>query len=161
SGIAKLRTAGAENRAFARWAGQYADQLGLTIKARRYSNRLQLFMAIFPMLISMVLYLGVVFLDPSRLSTGNYLALSIDVANVIAAVLAVGSPLRGLLDLPPLFDRIRPILEAKPEFPAAVIEPIQLGGALALSRVSFRYPGQDEGTKVLDDVSLQVRPGEF
>src|SRR5262249_53017592 len=51
SGIAKLRTAGAENRAFALWAGQYADQLGLTIKARRYSNRLQLFMAIFPMLI--------------------------------------------------------------------------------------------------------------
>ena len=30
-----------------------------------------------------------------------------------------------------------------------------------MNAVSFRYPGQDEGTKVLSDVSLQVRPGEF
>ena len=49
----------------------------------------------------------------------------------------------------------------RPEFPAAVLEPVRLGGALALSGVSFRYPGQDGGAKVLDDVSLQVRPGEF
>ena len=118
-------------------------------------------MAVFPMLISMVIYLGVVHLDPNRLSTGSFLALSIAVANVIAAVLAVGYTLLGLLDLPPLYDRIKPVLEARPEFPAAVLEPVRLGGALALSGVSFRYPGQDEGTKVLDDVSLQVRPGEF
>ena len=42
-----------------------------------------------------------------------------------------------------------------------MLEPVRLGGALALGAVSFRYPGQDEGTKVLSDVSLQVRPGEF
>ena len=67
SGIAKLRTAGAENRAFARWASQYADQVGLTIKARRFSNGLQLFMAVFPMLISMdrLLWLYLKPLQPS------------------------------------------------------------------------------------------------
>ena len=79
----------------------------------------------------------------------------------MAAVLAVGYTSIGLLDLLPIFERIRPILEERPEFAAAVIEPVRLAGALALNHVSFRYPGQDQGTKVLDDVSLQVRPGEF
>ena len=112
-------------------------------------------------MIAVVIYLGTIHLDPNRLSTGSFLALSIAAANVTAAILTVGFTLLGLLDLPPLYGRVKPILEAKPEFPAAVIEPVRLGGALALNAVSFHYPGQDEGSKVLDDVSLQVRPGEF
>ena len=76
-------------------------------------------------------------------------------------MLVVGYSSIGLLDLLPTFERIRPILEERPEFAAAVIEPVRLAGAIALNHVSFRYPGQDQGTKVLDDVSLQVRPGEF
>jgi NHLM bacteriocin system ABC transporter ATP-binding protein len=160
-GMTKLRTAGAENRAFGRWAARYADQLGLIIQSRRYSRGLHLFLAVFPMLIAIVIYFGTIHLGPDRLSTGNFLALSIALANVITAVLAVGYTLLDLLDLPPLYDRVKPILEAQPEFPAAVLEPVRLGGALALGAVSFRYPGQDEGTKVLSDVSLKVRPGEF
>jgi ABC-type bacteriocin/lantibiotic exporter with double-glycine peptidase domain len=42
-----------------------------------------------------------------------------------------------------------------------LLEPVRLAGALALNRASFRYPGQDQATKVLDEVSMQVRPGEF
>jgi len=160
-GMSKLRTAGAENRAFGRWAAHYADQLGLIIESRRYTRGLHLFLAIFPMLIAIVIYFGTIHLGPDRLSTGNFLALSIALANVITAVLAVAYTLLDLLDLPPLYDRVKPILEAQPEFSAAVLEPVRLGGALALGAVSFRYPGQDEGTKVLSDVSLQVRPGEF
>ena len=113
------------------------------------------------MLIAIIIYFGTIHLGPDRLSTGNFLALSIALANVITAVLAVGYTLLDMLDLPPLYNRVRPILEAQPEFPAAVLEPVLLGGALSLNAVSFRYPGQDEGTKVLSDVSLQVRPGEF
>src|SRR5262249_60644945 len=64
-------------------------------------------------------------------------------------------------DLLPSCQRIRPILEESPEFPAAVAEPVRLAGALALNRVSFRYAGQAPGEWTLDDVSLQVRPGEF
>ena len=109
----------------------------------------------------MVVYIGAVHLDPGLMKTGSFLAFNIAFANLMAAVLAVGYTSIGLLDLLPMFERIRPILEERPEFPAAVIEPVRLSGALALNHVSFRYPGQDQGTKVLDNVSLQVRPGEF
>jgi NHLM bacteriocin system ABC transporter ATP-binding protein len=160
-GIAKLRTAGAENRAFGRWAALYADQLDLTLKSRRFTNRLHILCAGFPMTIAMIIYLAVIHLDPNRLSTGDFLALTLAVASLVSGVVAAGYTLLGLLDVPPLYERVRPILQASPEFPAAVIEPIRLAGALALNSVSFRYPGQDQATKVLDGVSLQVRPGEF
>ena len=38
-GIITLRTAGAESRAFARWARRYTERLALSIQARRFSNR--------------------------------------------------------------------------------------------------------------------------
>jgi NHLM bacteriocin system ABC transporter peptidase/ATP-binding protein/NHLM bacteriocin system ABC transporter ATP-binding protein len=160
-GITKLRTAGAENRAFARWATRHAEQLELTMRARRYANRLHRLFAIFPMLIAMFLYFAAIYLDPAQMSTGDFLALTLAATNVVTAVLAAGYTLLGLLDLPPLYNRVSPILEARPEFPAAVLEPIRLGGALALGAVSFHYPGQEDGKKILRDVSIQVRPGEF
>ena len=156
-----LRTAGAESRAFARWAGRYSERLTLSIRARRFSNRIHQWLAVYPILTAMVIYFGAVHLDEGLMKTGSFLAFNITFANLMAAVLAVGYTSIGLLDLLPMFERIKPILEERPEFPAAVIEPVRLTGSLALNHVSFRYPGQDQGTKVLDDVSLQVRPGEF
>ena len=160
-GIITLRTAGAERRAFARWAGRYTERLVLSIQpgglriastsgwrfirfSRRWSSTS-----------------GALYLDPGLLKAGSFLAFNITFANLMAAVLAVGYTSIGLLDLLPTFERIRPILEERPEFAAAVIEPVRLAGAIALNHVSFRYPGQDQGTKVLDDVSLQVRPGRI
>jgi NHLM bacteriocin system ABC transporter peptidase/ATP-binding protein/NHLM bacteriocin system ABC transporter ATP-binding protein len=160
-GIITLRTAGAESRAFTRWAGRYTERLTLSIKARRFANRIHLWLAVYPILTAMVIYFGTVHLDSGLMRAGSFLAFTITFANLIAAVLAVGYTSIGLLELLPMFQRIKPILEERPEFAAAVLEPVRLTGALALNHVSFRYPGQDQGTKVLDNVSLQVRPGEF
>jgi ATP-binding cassette subfamily C protein len=109
----------------------------------------------------MIIYYGVVYLDPVRMQTGGFLAFSITFANVMTAVLAMGYTSIGLLELLPMFERIKPILAEQPEFAAAVVEPVLLNGALAVNHVSFRYSGQDQGSKTLDDVSIHVRPGEF
>ncbi len=160
-GISTLRTAGAEGRAFARWARRYTDRLALAIRARRFSSGIHQWLAVYPILTAMVVYIGAIHLDPNLMDTGSFLAFNIAFANLMAAVLAVGYTSIGLLELLPRYERIRPILEEEPEFAAAVIEPVRLMGALALNHVSFRYPGQEQGAKVLDNVSLQVRPGEF
>jgi NHLM bacteriocin system ABC transporter peptidase/ATP-binding protein/NHLM bacteriocin system ABC transporter ATP-binding protein len=160
-GIITLRTAGAERRAFSRWAGRYTERLVLSIQGRRFANRLHQWLAVYPILSAMVVYAGALYVDTGLLRTGSFLAFSIAFANLMAAVLAVGYSSMGLVDLLPTFERIRPILEERPEFAAAVVEPVRLSGAIALNHVLFRYPSQDQGTRVLDDVSLQVRPGEF
>jgi NHLM bacteriocin system ABC transporter peptidase/ATP-binding protein/NHLM bacteriocin system ABC transporter ATP-binding protein len=160
-GIGVLRTAGAESRAFLRWARRFSERIALSIRARRYSRWICQWLAVYPILIAMIVYIGAIHLDPMLTRTGSFIAFSIALANLISAVLAVGYTSIGLLELFPRYERIRPILEEQPEFPAAVAEPVRLAGALALNHVSFRYPGQEKGAKTLDDVSLQVRPGEF
>jgi NHLM bacteriocin system ABC transporter peptidase/ATP-binding protein/NHLM bacteriocin system ABC transporter ATP-binding protein len=160
-GVIALRTAGAESRAFARWATRYAERLAVMIRARRCSNRIGEWLAIYPILSMMVVYAGTVLLDPVLMQTGAFLAFTIAFANLMSSVVAVGYTSIGLLELVPLFERVTPVLEALPEFPAAIIEPFRLTGSLALNHVSFRYPGQDQATRVLDNVSFQVRAGEF
>jgi ABC-type bacteriocin/lantibiotic exporter with double-glycine peptidase domain len=160
-GIITLRSAGAEGRALARWARRYGERLTEAIHSRRFSNAIRQWLAVYPILTSLVVYTGAVHIDPGLMKAGSFLAFNIAFANLVASVLAGCYTAIGLLDLLPMCMRIKPILEEGPEFPAAVIEPVRLAGALALNRIAFRYPGQDQGTKVLDEVSLQVRPGEF
>lgn len=59
----------------------------------------------------------------------------------------------------PLFEEIRPVLDATPEVRTASTRPGPLSGAIEARRLSFRYT--DDGPLVLDDVSFEVRPGEF
>ena len=69
------------------------------------------------MLIAIVIYFGTFIWAPTCLSTGNFLALSIALANVIHRGSCRGYTLLDLLDLPPLYDRVRPILESDPSSP--------------------------------------------
>ncbi len=160
-GIVAVRTTGAEGRAFARWARCYAHRLLATIRVRRFANHIHQLLSVYPILTAMAVFTGAVRLDPELSNAGSFLAFSITLGNLMASVVAVGYTSIGLIELWPMYDRARPILEAKPEFAAAVAEPFRLTGALALNHVSFRYPGADHGAPVLDDVSLQVRAGEF
>jgi ABC-type bacteriocin/lantibiotic exporter with double-glycine peptidase domain len=59
----------------------------------------------------------------------------------------------------PLFEQVKPLLDAEPEVRGAGAQPGTLTGAIEARRLSFRYT--DDGPLVLDDVSLEVRPGEF
>jgi NHLM bacteriocin system ABC transporter peptidase/ATP-binding protein/NHLM bacteriocin system ABC transporter ATP-binding protein len=160
-GIITLRSAGAEGRAFARWSRPYGERLARTSRARQFSNRIHQWLALYPLGSAIVIYFGTVHIDPGLLRAGSFLAFAMAFANLITAVLAMGYTSISLLDVLPMFERIQPILAETPEFPAAVVEPVRLAGALALYRVSFRYPDQDPGARVLSDVSIQVRPGEF
>ena len=116
--MTKLRTAGAENRAFGRWAARYADQLGLII---RVALLLQGTAPVPRGLPDADRDRDLLRRDSPGPRPPEHGQLPGPVtsrfANVVTAVLAVGYTLLDLLDLPPLYDRVRPILEAQPEFP--------------------------------------------
>ncbi len=127
-GMITLRSGGAESRAFARWARLYTERLALSIRARRYSNRIHQWLSVYPILTAMVIYFGAIHFDQGLMRAGDFLAFTITFANLMSAVLAVGYTAISLLDLLPMFERIKPILEESPEFPAAVVEPVRLAG---------------------------------
>ncbi|MFD8377459.1 ATP-binding cassette domain-containing protein, partial [Streptomyces sp. NPDC059679] len=59
----------------------------------------------------------------------------------------------------PLFEQVKPILDEPPEVRGGSALPGVLSGDLRARNLTFRYG--DDGPLVLDDVSLEIRPGEF
>jgi ABC-type bacteriocin/lantibiotic exporter with double-glycine peptidase domain len=65
----------------------------------------------------------------------------------------------GLVGLIPTWERAKPILDAVPEFDLDKPDPGELTGRIEVSHLTFRYT--EDGPLILDDVSLEARPGQF
>ena len=158
-GIARLRVAGAERRAFASWAEHYRRQLAHMIRYQSLSDGLILFGDVWPMIILMVVFAVVIGSVPQSMTTGDFLAFNLAMSQMMMALIGLARIGLPLLDSLEQYERFRPILEASPEGATYTGEPITLGGAIRLSHVSFRY--SPDGPLILDDVNIQVRAGEF
>ncbi|HNW92953.1 MAG TPA: ABC transporter transmembrane domain-containing protein, partial [bacterium] len=168
TGISKLRVAGAEARAFAFWARDFARQRRLTVTMETITNAFQVFNASFATVCQLVIYSFLAWqimqaqADPTAaaaLTTGDFIAFSAAFGQFMAAMTQFGSVLVTMLQVVPLYERARSILTTPPEVVTGKAEPGELRGEIEVSSVCFRY--SDNGPDVLKNVTLQAKPGEF
>ncbi len=159
NGVSKFRIAGAENRAFSIWAGEFAEQKRLAYRARMVENRLTAFNAIFPVLALIVIFGVVAKRDADALTTGTFLAFYIAFTQFLTASLDLSRTLVSALSVVPVYERAKPILHALPEADDAKSDPGELTGNIEVSSLSFRYRG--DGPLILKDISLSINRGEF
>jgi NHLM bacteriocin system ABC transporter ATP-binding protein len=161
NGIAKLRVAAAEERAFATWAAQYARLLGLELRQRRIQDRVQLANIALSALGAIVLFAFAVRLlgDGGGLTTGVFLAFHVAYGTFIGAIVSLSNTVTDVMATAVLRERARPILEATPEVQETRTDPGRLEGRIEMEHVDFRYDA--EGPAVLEDVSLVAEPGQF
>jgi NHLM bacteriocin system ABC transporter ATP-binding protein len=159
SGIAKLRLSGAENRAFAVWAGQFSEQRNLAFKAGIISNALASFNSAFPVLSLMAIFAWVAMREEGSLSVGGFLAFIAAYTSFQNALLHMSGTLISALQVVPLYERARPIMQNLPEVDNTKSSPGELSGDIEVRHVHFRY--SPEGPLVLDDVSFDIKAGDF
>lgn len=159
TGIAKLRVAGAEIRAFAVWTKQFAAQRKLAFKARSIGNLLTIFNAILPILIYIVIFFALDRFRNRTFTTGAFLAFVAAFGQFLGAMVAMAQAFTAIFQSVPIYERARPILETLPEVNLNKSDPGQLSGAIEVNHVSFRYA--PDTPLVLDDVSLKIEPGQF
>jgi ATP-binding cassette subfamily C protein len=159
SGIAKLRIAGVEARAFARWAAAFSRQRAMTLSNRKVANAVTAFTSAVPLMLSMLVYFLFVFYYAGTLSVGHFLSFTSSLTGFLTPALATTTALLTLTSIVPTYRRLVPILEAVPEVDPKRTEPGDLSGAIELAGVRFRY--RPDGPEILQGVSLTVRPGEF
>ncbi len=157
-GISRIRVAGAERRAFARWAARYQEQLRRSLRFQTIWGRLVLFGDVWPLAVLMAVLASAVFGSAFR-SVGEFLAFNSSLMLGVAAAAGLSKGAVSLMDGLRECERFAPILTAAPEVNEVSGEVIRLGGAIRLDNVSFRYT--PEGPLILDSVNFQVRPGEF
>ncbi len=160
TGIAKLRASGAERRAFAVWADQFAEQKRVSFRVRSVGNALSVFDSVFPVVTTLVLFASVAYMvGKGSLSTGAFLAFNAAMVQCLASIMDISDSATSVLQVAPLYERTKPILETEPEATPARTDPGELTGAIEISHLSFRY--RADGPLILDDITIQIRPGEF
>ncbi|MFB7334490.1 NHLP bacteriocin export ABC transporter permease/ATPase subunit [Streptomyces adustus] len=158
-GLPKLRVAAAENYAYAAWATQFARGRELQRRLGRIKNLDAMLGAVCLPVCTLLMF--VLLAGPARgsLSAAGFLTFNTSVTMLLTSVTQLTGAFVTAVAAWPLFEEIRPVLDAAPEAPATGTRPGPLSGAIEARRLSFRYA--DDGPLVLDDVSFEVRPGEF
>jgi ATP-binding cassette subfamily C protein len=160
-GIAKLRVAGAEGRAFAVWCARFAEQKSLAYRSGLTSLGVTVFNDTLPTLSTLVLFWAAQGLMQSDtgLGVGEFIAFNSAFGSFLAAGISLASTGLSLVALVPTFEAAAPILVATPEVHEARPDPGALTGRVEGTHLTFRYDPQ--GPAVLEDVSFAAEPGEF
>ncbi|NJM71731.1 MAG: NHLP bacteriocin export ABC transporter permease/ATPase subunit [Scytonema sp. RU_4_4] len=168
NGVAKLRVAGSEARAFAYWGKQYSHQLKLMLSTQGIEDIVTVINKVLPPLTNAVLFWFVVetlhatsLKQPSGggLSTGTFLAFNAAFGIFIGGAISLSNTVVDVLEVLPLWNRVEPILLAAPELNSSKTDPGRLSGKVVVDHVVFRY--RDDGPLTLDDVTIRAEPGEF
>lgn len=158
-GLPKLRVAAAENYAYAAWAGEFARSRELQQKVGRIKNLTTVLGAVYLPVCTLLMFMLLAGPARGEMSAAAFLTFNTSVTMLLTSVTQLtGAFVSGVAALP-LYEEIKPVLEATPEVRVASTRPGVLSGAIEARRLSFRYA--DDGPLVLDDVSFQVRAGEF
>lgn len=156
TGIQKIKIAGAEKRAFARWADNY-------VQIEDLHNNPGPLLRYRAAIAEGILLLGTLWLYATAIRSGvsasEYYAFFTAYGMVSAAFLNVSNVSFVSAQVKPVLRMVGPILECIPAVHPEKGSIGKLSGSIELSHVSFRY---EEGAPlILNDLSLRIRPGEY
>jgi NHLM bacteriocin system ABC transporter ATP-binding protein len=162
NGVAKLKVAAAEERAFATWAKKYGQYNRINQKIIVIKNILIIFNNSLLLIASILLYwFGFSRLSQanSSLNLGTFLAFNAAFGTFFQGLTSGSEILLELLNLIPLWERVQPILKETIESDTNKVIPSQLLGQVIVSHINFRY--RVDSPLILDDISLYANAGEF
>jgi NHLM bacteriocin system ABC transporter ATP-binding protein len=155
-GIAKLRVAAAELRAFARWSNAFADQRENDSRSGRLAAWQTAVASSLPILGTLCV-LAIAGGGTHPIDVAAFAAFNSAFGQFTSALLNFTVSLNVSLKVAPLLARIRPVFEAPLEVEESRVDPGTLGGHIAVRNLSFRYSA--DGPWVLDGVDFEARPG--
>lgn len=155
--IVKLRIAGAEDRAFVRWADKFADERAAILATRRISNHFGAFADVYATLSLTAIFGCTFYLSTTPLTTGTFIAFLAAFGGFQSAFQGLSGAALTVVGALPYWERAKPLLAAEPESRWGAADPGKLTGALEVTNVTFAY---GDGPPVLTDISMEVEPGE-
>ncbi len=158
NGIAKFRMAAAEKRAFFIWAKLFGEMKETDFRARTLTNLHAVFHIFFPSVTAIVLFYMFAS-GSSALSPGKFIAFFAAFSAFLGAMLSMSSAVVSSLNIVPLYERAKPILQTIPEVLESRDDPGELTGEIEAKHIHFRY--QADQPFILNDLSLHIHPGEF
>ncbi len=156
SGVQKIKLAGAEKRAFAKWGSLYAKSAKLTYNPPMFLKLNSVFSLMISLVGTIVMYAVSV---QSGVSVADYYAFNTAYGMVSGAFMSLAGVAMTVANIKPVLEMVKPIFDAQPEVAEGkkVIE--RLSGGIELNNVSFRY--NENMPLIVDNLSLKIRPGQY
>ncbi|HLP23350.1 MAG TPA: ATP-binding cassette domain-containing protein [Microbacteriaceae bacterium] len=157
-GVAKIRTAGAEGRMFARWGYRFA-RMHFAMRELSQTNLILGIVSGLPSSLVPIMLVTTVSSGLTSLSIGEFTTATSAAAQAAAAITGFLPLIISIVSTWPRLTAIKPVLDAVPEsLGDAGGDPGELSGKLAFENVTFGY---DPDQPVLKDVSFSVQPGSM
>ena len=156
SGIQKIKLAGAEKRAFATWADNYAKIAQLTYNGPAVLRLSSVFQSAISLAGTLAIYTCAI---AGGVGVAGYMAFTSAFGMVSGAFTGITASAAQLAEIKPSLEMASPILEAVPESAGDRRRVSRISGGFELDRVTFSYGGSDR--PVLRDFSLKVKPGDY
>ena len=156
NGIQKIKLAGAEKRAFARWAQSYSEVAELSYDP-------PLFLKISSVITTAVSLAGTLLMYAlavkTHVSPSEYLAFNAAFGMVSGAFSALSAVALTGAKIRPILNMAEPILKTEPESSESKSVVTRLSGSIELSNVYFRY--RESMPYVIEGMNLKIRSGEY
>ena len=156
SGVQKIKLAGAEKRAFSKWATAYAETAGVRYNPPMILKISSAAMQAILLAGSIAIYYIAV---KNNVTTSEYIAFSLSYGQVTAAFSALSGIAISVAQIKPILEMAEPILQETPEMSDGKEILTSLNGGIELNNVYFRY--QDNMPYVVDGLSLKIKAGEY
>ncbi len=156
TGIQKIKLAGAEKRAFARWGNLYAESARLEYSPPVFIELNSVISLAISLAGTIVMYNMSV---RAGISVADYYAFNTAYGMVSGAFTALAGIALTVSQIKPILNMVKPFFDTVPEVSDGKQVLTRLSGGIELNNVSFRY---DENMPlVVDDLSLKIRPGQY
>lgn len=156
SGIQKIKLAGAEKRAFARWGNLYAQNAKLTYNPPAFIKLNSVISLAISLIGNIVMYAAAV---KSGVSVADYYAFGTAYGMVSGAFMSLEGMALTVAQIKPILETVQPFFNTVPEISEGKEVITRLSGGIELTNVSFRY--NENMPLILDNMSLKIRPGQY
>ena len=156
NGISKVKLAGAEKRAFVKWADAEANYLAAQYDLPLWYKVADTLPALVALIGTIVIYW---FSGTSNITLANFMAFNVAYGAVSSAIISLARTGGKLAQVQSYLDAVKPILEAVPESAHQGKQITDLSGSIELAGITFRY--NPEQSPVIENLSLKVRSGEY
>ena len=167
-GVSKLHVSQAAQRAFNHWASRYTEQMRLVSEMQRHQDRLRIInvsiatLALLALFHEAAVLLGTSIEISSGLAwmtIGKFLVFHSAFKFAMSESKSLSETMVNVLDQWSKRNLVEPLLAEPLENDASKVDPGDLAGGFSVRGVSFRY--RADGPLILNDVSIEARPGEF
>jgi ABC-type bacteriocin/lantibiotic exporter with double-glycine peptidase domain len=156
NGVQKIRLAGAEKRAFAKWAHSYAEEAQLRYNPPMIIRAGKAITAAISLAGTVILFYSA---TKSGVTPSEYIAFNTAFGAVTAAFTSLAGVGLSVAGVRPVLEMAAPILEAQPESSENRSMVLNLTGDIELSNVSFRY--SPDMPYIIKNMDLKIRAGEY